>query len=99
MIRPPDHAIIEGLVGLGTGYKDQVTAGPKGPMRAILAGTDPVAVDTVACIAMNYEPKTIGHLVFASAVGLGNSDPKKIEIRGAGIEAFQQEFPIPVAGC
>ena len=98
MIRPPDYAIIDGLVGLGTWYKDQVSSGPKGPMRAILAGTDPVAVDTVACIAMNYEPKTIGHLVFASAVGLGNSDPKKIEIRGAGIEAFKQDFPIPVAG-
>ena len=47
---------------------------------------------------MSYDPKTIGHLVFASAVGLGVSDPKEIEIRGTGIEAFQQEFPIPVAG-
>jgi hypothetical protein len=67
-------------------------------MRAIIAGRDPVGVDTVACITMSYEPKTIGHLVFASAIGLGVSDPKKIAIRGVGIEPFQQEFPIPVAG-
>jgi len=98
MIRPPDYAVIDALVGLGRWDKDNVSKGPKGPMRAILAGRDPVAVDTVACITMNYEPKTIGHIVFASAVGLGVSDPKRIEIRGAGIEAFQQDFPIPVAG-
>lgn len=98
MIRPPDYAVIDAIVGLASGEKYPWFAGPKGPMRAILAGRDPVAVDTAACIAMSYEPKTIGHLVFASAVGLGVSDPKKIEIRGAGIEPFQQEFPIPVAG-
>jgi uncharacterized protein (DUF362 family) len=98
MIRPPDYAVIDALIGLASGEKYPWFPGPKGPLRAILAGRDPVAVDTVACIAMSYEPKTIGHLVFASAVGLGVSDPKKIEIRGAGIKAFQQEFPIPVAG-
>jgi uncharacterized protein (DUF362 family) len=98
MIRPPDYAIIDALVGISSGDKGPFLAGPKGHMKAILAGRDPVAVDTVACIAMNYEPKTIGHLVLASAIGLGVSDLKKIEIRGAGIEAFQQEFPIPVAG-
>jgi len=98
MIRPPDYAVIDGLVGLGLCYKGQFSAGPKGPMGAILAGRDPVAVDTVACLAMSYEPKTIGHLVFASAVGLGVSDPKRIEVRGASIEAFQQQFPIPVGG-
>jgi uncharacterized protein (DUF362 family) len=98
MIRPPDYAVIDALVGLGTWTRDQVSAGPKGPMRAILAGRDPVAVDTVACITMGYEPKTIGHLVFASAVGLGVSGMNRIEVRGAGIESLQQEFPIPVSG-
>ena len=98
MIRPPDYAIIDALVGISSGEWGPFFAGPKGPMRAIIAGRDPVAVDTVACITMSYEPKTIGHLVFASAVGLGVWDPKKIEIRGVGIEPFQQEFPIPVAG-
>jgi len=99
MVRPPDYAVIDALVGIGSGDRGYpYLPGPKGRMRAILAGRDPVAVDTVACMAMTYEPKTIGHLVLASAVGLGVSDPTQIEIRGIGIEPFRQDFPIPVAG-
>jgi uncharacterized protein (DUF362 family) len=97
MIRPPDYVVIDALIGLGIWQRHRPLAGPKGPMRAVIAGRDPVAVDTVACLAMNYEPKTIGHLVLASAVGLGASDPKEIAIRGAGIEPFRQDFPIPVS--
>ena len=98
MVRPPDYAVIDALVGISSGDRAYpYLPGPKGRMRAILAGKDPVAVDTVACMAMNYEPRTIGHLVFASAVGLGILDPNKIEIRGMGIEPFRQDFPIPVA--
>jgi uncharacterized protein (DUF362 family) len=98
MVRPPDYAVIDALVGISSGDRAYpYLPGPKGRMRAILAGKDPVAVDTVACMAMNYEPRTIGHLVFASAVGLGILDPNKIEIRDMGIEPFRQDFPIPVA--
>jgi len=98
-VHPPDYAIVDGLVGVNTGTTGwPALPGPGGPMRAILAGRDPVAVDTVACLAMNYDPATIGHLVYASAVGLGISDPRRIEIRGAGIEPFRQDFAIPVQG-
>ena len=83
MIRPPDYAVIDALVGIGSGDRGYpYLSGPKGRMQAILAGRDPVAVDTVACMAMTYEPKTIGHLVLASALGLGISDPNKIAIKG-----------------
>lgn len=99
MVRPPDYAVIDALVGISGGDRAYpYRSGPKGRMRAILAGRDPVAVDTVACMAMNYDPQTIGHLVFASAVGLGISDPNQIQITGIGIEPFRQDFPIPVAG-
>jgi uncharacterized protein (DUF362 family) len=99
MIRPPDYAVIDALVGISSGDRAYpYLPGPKGRMRAILAGRDPVAADSAACLAMNYDPRTIGHLVYASAVGLGTSDPDKMEIKGAGIEPFRQDFPIPVAG-
>jgi uncharacterized protein (DUF362 family) len=99
LIRPPDYTVIDALVGIGSGDRAYpYLPGPKGRMRAILAGRDPVAADSAACMAMNYDPRTIGHLVYASAVGLGTSDPAKMEIRGAGIEPFRQDFPIPVAG-
>jgi uncharacterized protein (DUF362 family) len=99
MIRPPDYTVIDALVGISSGDRAYpYRPGPKGRMRAILAGRDPVAADSAACMAMNYDPRTIGHLLYASAVGLGISDPDKIGIKGAGIEPFRQDFPIPVAG-
>ena len=99
MARPPDYVVMDALVGINSG----VTAypflpGPGGPMRAILAGADPVAVDAVACLAMTYDPATIGHLVLAEAVGLGVADPVKITVRGAGIGPFRQEYATPVNG-
>jgi len=100
MIRPPDFAIIDALVGINTGVRSAPhLPGPGGAMRAILAGNDPVAVDTVACLAMNYDPASIGHIVYTSAVGLGIADPNKIQIQGVGIGPFQQDFQIPVNGA
>jgi uncharacterized protein (DUF362 family) len=99
MIRPPNYTVIDALVGISSGDRAYpYLPGPKGRMRAIIAGRDPVAADSAACMAMNYDPRTIGHIVYASAAGLGTSDPDKMEIRGSGIEPFRQDFPIPVAG-
>jgi uncharacterized protein (DUF362 family) len=99
MLRPPDYAVIDALVGINTGVLAYpYRPGPGGPMRAILAGADPVSVDTVGCLVMSYAPETIGHLVLAEAVGLGVADPGKIEVRGVGIEPLRQDFAIPVNG-
>ena len=99
MARPPDYAVIDALVGINSGVRAYpFRPGPGGPMRAILAGPDPVAVDAVACLAMTYDPATIGHLVLAEAVGLGVADPARIAVRGAGIQPFRQEYATPVNG-
>lgn len=99
MARPPDYVVMDALVGINSGVRAYpFRPGPAGPMRAILAGPDPVAVDAVACLAMTYDPATIGHLVLAEAVGLGVADPAKITIRGAGIAPFRQEYATPVNG-
>ena len=99
MARPPDYVVTDALVGINSGVRAYpYRPGPGGPMRAILAGPDPVAVDTVACLAMTYDPATIGHLVLAEAVGLGVADPVKIAVRGVGIEPFRQEYATPVNG-
>ena len=97
--RPPDYTVTDALVGIDSGTRTwPYRPGPGGPMGAILAGPDPVAVDAVACLAMSYDPATIGHLILAEALGLGVADPAKIAVRGAGIEPFRQEFAIPVNG-
>ena len=97
--RPPDYVVLDALVGINSGVRAYpYRPGPGGPMRAILAGPDPVAVDAIACLAMRYDPATIGHLVFAEAVGLGVADPATIAVRGVGIDPFRQEFATPVNG-
>ena len=99
MLRPPDYVVMDALVGIDSGVTVYpYRPGPRGPMRAVLAGADPVAVDTIGCLTMGYAPATIGHLVLAEAVGLGVADPGRIQVRGAGIEPFRPEFQIPVNG-
>ncbi|MBU7013458.1 MAG: DUF362 domain-containing protein [Theionarchaea archaeon] len=39
----------------------------------LLAGTDPVAVDSCACRAVGINPETISHLVLAEKAGVGTS--------------------------
>lgn len=53
MLRAPDYAVMDALVGVNSGVRAwPPRPGPRGPMRAILAGADPVAVDALACLAM-----------------------------------------------
>jgi uncharacterized protein (DUF362 family) len=97
--RPPDYVVMDALVGINSGVRAYpFRPGPGGPMRAVLAGPDPVALDAIGCLAMTYDPATIGHLVFAEGVGLGVADPARIAVRGAGIEPFRQEYSTPVNG-
>ncbi len=67
------------------------TGGPQGPGRAeklntIVAGTDPVATDSYAVTlsAWNnrqYAPKDVEHIAAASAMGLGEMDISKLNIK------------------
>lgn len=55
----------------------------------ILAGSDSVAVDSVAARIMGFDPESIGYLQMAALKGLGESSPEKIEVRGedpAGVD-------------
>ena len=47
-----------------------------------IAGTDAVAVNTVAAALLGFDPNSIGFLVLAGRAGLGSADLKTITIGG-----------------
>ena len=60
---------------------------------AIIAGTDPVAVDTVSARVMCYRPEKIPTIYHASEIGLGTMSD--IEIVGEKVEDVQRFVPLP----
>ncbi len=79
----PHLAVIDGFVGMeGNGP----TTGTEVRHRVALAGKDPIAVDAVAAYLMGFDPREIGYLVHAQALGLGVASLGEIqvELQGAG---------------
>ncbi len=79
----PHLSVIDGFVGM---EGDGPTAGTEVPHRVALAGTDPVAVDAVGAYLMGFDPREVGYLVHAEALGLGTAALRAIaiELSGAG---------------
>lgn len=72
-----------------------VTGGPTGPgkvqeLNSIIAGTDPLAVDSYATTLVNWNNRSLNahlvkHLSYASKIGIGAIDLKKIVIKKVSI--------------
>jgi uncharacterized protein (DUF362 family) len=58
----------------------------------ILASFDQVAIDAIAAKMMGFNPLSIPYLRMASEMGLGNADPKQIEIIGDDISEVNFHF-------
>jgi uncharacterized protein (DUF362 family) len=78
------------------GYEGMEGAGPiRGeivPHRIAIASRDFVAADRVATEVMGIDPNMIGHLQYCAAVGLGNFDSEKINVRGETIAAVKRTY-------
>ena len=89
LTRPPDLAIIDGIVGMeGDG---PINGTPK-QVGALVMGTDPLAVDATGCRLMQLDPEKVGHLVLAHRKRLGLLREVEIEQVGAGITELAQPF-------
>jgi uncharacterized protein (DUF362 family) len=92
LIRRPEFMVIDGIVA-GEGY------GPVGvtPVQAniMFAGSDIVALDTVALTYMGYTVDEVPPVKLASDIGIGISDLAKIEIVGADLDAIKTRFRRP----
>lgn len=97
LCRPPDFVVVDALVG--------VTNGPVGPgsgtgltilspkMACIVAGRDPVAVDTILSLMMAYDPDQIPTITYALSRGLGVKDRKLIKVVGTRVKLVRRTFP------
>jgi uncharacterized protein (DUF362 family) len=61
-------------------------------MNLVIAGTDPVAVDSVGAAVMGVEPTEVKHLALAEKKGLGTCDLRNITVLGEPIDKVQRKF-------
>jgi len=75
----PHLAIIDGFEGM---EGDGPTSGSPVPWRIALAGTDPLAVDSLTAYLMGFDPDEIGYLYYCKVGNLGVGDISKIKVVG-----------------
>ncbi|HWE38643.1 MAG TPA: DUF362 domain-containing protein [Isosphaeraceae bacterium] len=85
----PHVSVIDGFVGM---HREGPKHGAPIPLGVAIAGTDPVAVDSVAAAVMGFDPRTIAHLAMAEAAGLGLADLDAIRVVGDPIAAVRRRF-------
>lgn len=76
-------AIIDGTTAVGT-------QGPI-PLGLLITGNDPVATDAITAIRMGYNPMRIEHIRYSHELGVGEINPKKIQLFGATLEEIKKE--------
>jgi uncharacterized protein (DUF362 family) len=64
------------MEGEGPGQGDPVD------WRIALAGSDPLAVDTLTARLMGFDPARVGYLEYCRRLGLGVGDPEQIKVVG-----------------
>lgn len=111
--RPIDLAVIDGIETNRAGEGPwAVKAAPVAP-GLLLLGYNPLCTDAIATAAMGYDPLAAhfawpfpgeNHLRLLHGVGLGEIDPKKIEVRGLALKDAvfpfnpkHEELEIPTA--
>jgi uncharacterized protein (DUF362 family) len=88
-IRKPDFSVVDGIIGMEG-------AGPVwgNPIHSsvIIAGADPVAVDTVGLTFMGYTVGEVLHVKMAGEAGLGINVIQDIRVAGAELEKIKTPF-------
>jgi uncharacterized protein (DUF362 family) len=97
--RPVDFVIMEGLVGIQNGPTPSSMisgadnlANDQMNMRLVLAGRDPVALDTIESLVMGWDPRTVEYLTLLNKDGYGNIDTAHINVRGKKVDEVRKRF-------
>jgi uncharacterized protein (DUF362 family) len=88
MLLKPRLAVVDGIIG-GEVHE---TAHQPVEVGVVIAGLDPVAVDSVASMVMGIDPMEVPHLREAEARGLGVCNPRNIRILGARVDDVKVRF-------
>jgi len=88
-IIPPHLCVLDGFRAMeGNGP----VSGDGVDWHVAIAGTDGVAVDTLAAHLMGFDPQSIGYLYFCSQDGLGEGDINNLNIVGTPLEECRHAF-------
>lgn len=94
--RPVNYVIVDGLQGFQSGpvpMSHERKETDKMNMGIMLAGKDPVAVDTVCALTAGWDPQSVGYLnLFRERDGLG--EIPDIRIRGSFVDQVRKPFTI-----
>jgi hypothetical protein len=85
----PHLNVLDGLIAM---EGDGPIAGTPVGLNILMAGTDTVAVDTVAARVMGIDPAEVLSLCLAQGMGLGVWDEKEIKVLGNSIEEVRRPF-------
>jgi hypothetical protein len=69
-------------------------------MRVIIAGRDPIAVDTIEALSMCWDPESVKYLKYLDYDKAGNLDTTKIRVIGKQVDEIRKDFEgiLPAAG-
>jgi uncharacterized protein (DUF362 family) len=87
--RPPNLAIVDGIVGM---EGDGPLNGTPRKLGALIMASDPVAADATCCRLMGLDPERIGYLHLANRKKLGHLASQSIEQIGENVAAIAQTF-------
>lgn len=94
---PPDYAVVDGLRGLqyqehNCGVSDQMVQS-----NLVMAGEDPVAIDSLAALLLGYNPWDIEFLHMADKRQMGRRDLAFADVLGGDAEALRRRWAKPKA--
>ena len=95
-IKPPTFTLIDGFIA-NEGYKPGTPGigGTPVDFNTIVAGRDPVAVDTIGAYLMGFEQDEVRHIKYTGAKGVGISDMNRIDVFGENPERIRRQFQRP----
>lgn len=64
----------------------------------VLAGTDPIATDTIGARLLGFKPQAVRYLFDCSNKGIGISDTTKINLKGLTLQEAEHEFSMAAYG-
>ncbi len=85
----PHLNVLDGLIAM---EGDGPIAGTPVGLNILMAGTDTVAVDTIAARVMGIDPEEVLSLCLAQGMGLGVWDEKEIKVLGNSIQEVRRPF-------
>lgn len=95
---PSDYVIFDALVGLEGDGSHPKTNGSTGWVRRnfVMAGENPVAVESVAAASMGLNPRDLDILLWGRAKGWGNYELSTIDILGNTLDDVYMDMMHPI---